>query len=243
MENSLQAAGFINPGHQCKVTIPEGGGLEFPGPQGGLVNGTVPSFARKKDAKQYAAKCAVQWIQANRLLRGGPGQPQPQQQQQQQQQQKQQQQQQQQQKQQQQQHQQLKQQKQQGSAADSAVQKANELCRELGFTQPQYRIDPMAPGSDLFGGNLTFGHHAHTMTIDVSAIQSVENILGRKEAREQLAENLIEVLEAEIKRRHKEEQAFLNPVSSLSSSSPPQIAKGHSVPEAAEWEQHQRENP
>lgn len=38
----------------------------FPGPDGGLFpDGTLPSFARKKDAKKYAAKCAVEWLGVN----------------------------------------------------------------------------------------------------------------------------------------------------------------------------------
>ncbi|KAI2612900.1 uncharacterized protein GGS25DRAFT_518589 [Hypoxylon fragiforme] len=38
----------------------------FPGPNGGLFpDGTEPSFVRKKDAKKYAAKCAVEWLRKN----------------------------------------------------------------------------------------------------------------------------------------------------------------------------------
>ncbi|KAI1338033.1 hypothetical protein F5Y15DRAFT_388744 [Xylariaceae sp. FL0016] len=38
----------------------------FPGPAGGLYpDGEQPGFARKKDAKQYAAKCAVEWLRKN----------------------------------------------------------------------------------------------------------------------------------------------------------------------------------
>ncbi|KAF3065342.1 putative rrna-processing protein [Daldinia childiae] len=41
----------------------------FPGPDGGLFpDGTMPSFARKKDAKKYAAKCAVEWLGVNRYM-------------------------------------------------------------------------------------------------------------------------------------------------------------------------------
>ncbi|KAK3379416.1 hypothetical protein B0T24DRAFT_589986 [Lasiosphaeria ovina] len=51
----------------------------FPGPDGGLLadvggGGTLvaPSFARKKDAKRYAAKCCVEWLMAeNRMPSDG----------------------------------------------------------------------------------------------------------------------------------------------------------------------------
>ncbi|KAI1143847.1 hypothetical protein F5Y05DRAFT_8373 [Hypoxylon sp. FL0543] len=46
----------------CQVRIDEHPDL-FPGPGGGLsADGSLPYFARKKDAKKYAAKCAVQWL-------------------------------------------------------------------------------------------------------------------------------------------------------------------------------------
>ncbi|KAI1393718.1 uncharacterized protein F4822DRAFT_22125 [Hypoxylon trugodes] len=54
----------------CEVRIPEHKG-PFPGPDGGLLaDGTQPSFAKKKDAKKYAAKCAVQWLRANGYMAG-----------------------------------------------------------------------------------------------------------------------------------------------------------------------------
>lgn len=52
----------------CTVALAErdGGREPFPGPAGGLVDGSTvpPSFARKKDAKQYAARCAIEWLRA-----------------------------------------------------------------------------------------------------------------------------------------------------------------------------------
>ncbi|KAI1457689.1 hypothetical protein F4805DRAFT_170295 [Annulohypoxylon moriforme] len=48
----------------CRVKIDENP-EPFPGPNGGLVNGNQPYFGRKKDAKKYAAKCAVEWLKAN----------------------------------------------------------------------------------------------------------------------------------------------------------------------------------
>ncbi|KAI1375048.1 hypothetical protein F4677DRAFT_446955 [Hypoxylon crocopeplum] len=49
----------------CRVQIDEHP-VPFPGPDGGLFpDGSQPSFARKRDAKQYAAKCALEWLQAN----------------------------------------------------------------------------------------------------------------------------------------------------------------------------------
>ncbi|KAI1808406.1 hypothetical protein F4811DRAFT_237516 [Daldinia bambusicola] len=53
----------------CQVRIDEHS-APFPGPDGGLYpNGTMPSFARKKDAKKYAAKCAVEWLGENGYMR------------------------------------------------------------------------------------------------------------------------------------------------------------------------------
>ncbi|RYP52981.1 hypothetical protein DL768_001975 [Monosporascus sp. mg162] len=52
------------PGHpgpvrwRCQARIEESAGVPFP-------SGTPPSFARKKDAKQFAARCAVEWLRAN----------------------------------------------------------------------------------------------------------------------------------------------------------------------------------
>ncbi|KAI1078436.1 hypothetical protein F5B20DRAFT_229471 [Whalleya microplaca] len=52
----------------CHVLIDEHA-EPFPGPAGGLLSdGTLPSFTRKKDAKQYAAKCAVEWLRENGLM-------------------------------------------------------------------------------------------------------------------------------------------------------------------------------
>ncbi|KAI0887264.1 uncharacterized protein GGS22DRAFT_156576 [Annulohypoxylon maeteangense] len=48
----------------CRVKIDENA-EPFPGPNGGLVNGKQPYFGRKKDAKKYAAKCAVEWLKTN----------------------------------------------------------------------------------------------------------------------------------------------------------------------------------
>ncbi|KAI1212494.1 uncharacterized protein F4807DRAFT_373673 [Annulohypoxylon truncatum] len=54
----------------CRVKIDENP-EPFPGPNGGLVNGNQPYFGRKKDAKKYAAKCAVEWLKANGYYRPG----------------------------------------------------------------------------------------------------------------------------------------------------------------------------
>lgn len=48
----------------CRVVIAENEQRPFPGPA------EAASFARKKDAKQYAARCAVEWLRANRLMPG-----------------------------------------------------------------------------------------------------------------------------------------------------------------------------
>ncbi|KAI8963893.1 hypothetical protein F5Y11DRAFT_317729 [Daldinia sp. FL1419] len=53
----------------CQVRIDEHT-EPFPGPDGGsFPGGALPSFARKKDAKKYAAKCAVEWLGKNGYMR------------------------------------------------------------------------------------------------------------------------------------------------------------------------------
>ncbi|KAL2166712.1 hypothetical protein VTG60DRAFT_2275 [Thermothelomyces hinnuleus] len=53
---------------QCVFRLtPDSAQMTFPGPEAGFVpdeKGTpaAPSFGRKKDAKQYAAKCCVEWL-------------------------------------------------------------------------------------------------------------------------------------------------------------------------------------
>ncbi|KAI0840457.1 hypothetical protein F5Y06DRAFT_240959 [Hypoxylon sp. FL0890] len=55
----------------CQVRIDEHPVL-FPGPDGGLFpDGSLPYFSRKKDAKKYAAKCAVQWLRAQGYMSQG----------------------------------------------------------------------------------------------------------------------------------------------------------------------------
>ncbi|KAI2630721.1 hypothetical protein GGR54DRAFT_583864 [Hypoxylon sp. NC1633] len=52
----------------CQVRVDEHP-TPFPGPQGGLLDGTQPCFARKKDAKKYAAMCAVEYLMAYGFMR------------------------------------------------------------------------------------------------------------------------------------------------------------------------------
>ncbi|KAI0131685.1 hypothetical protein F4776DRAFT_627392 [Hypoxylon sp. NC0597] len=55
----------------CQVHIDEHS-APFPGPDGGLFpDGSQPYFGRKKDAKKYAAKCAVQWLTAQGYMPKG----------------------------------------------------------------------------------------------------------------------------------------------------------------------------
>ncbi|KAI0386281.1 hypothetical protein F5Y04DRAFT_243769 [Hypomontagnella monticulosa] len=54
----------------CQVRVDEHP-QPFPGPSGGLVGGNLPSFARKKDAKKYAAKCAIEWLRSNGYIHNG----------------------------------------------------------------------------------------------------------------------------------------------------------------------------
>ncbi|XDG00705.1 hypothetical protein ABKA04_000320 [Annulohypoxylon sp. FPYF3050] len=51
----------------CRVKIDENVN-PFPGPEGGSVDGKQPYFGRKKDAKKYAAKCAYEWLKVNGYL-------------------------------------------------------------------------------------------------------------------------------------------------------------------------------
>ncbi|ORY70127.1 uncharacterized protein BCR38DRAFT_471499 [Pseudomassariella vexata] len=55
------------PRFTCSVQIKENS-APFPGPGTGLINDAVPSFARKKDAKQYAAKCAIEWLKMKKFI-------------------------------------------------------------------------------------------------------------------------------------------------------------------------------
>ncbi|KAI1417586.1 hypothetical protein F5Y13DRAFT_151356 [Hypoxylon sp. FL1857] len=72
--NFLESPGPTIGGEQkwhCRVRIDEHPVL-FPGPDGGLFpDGSQPYFARKKDAKKYAAKCAVQWLRAQGYMPRG----------------------------------------------------------------------------------------------------------------------------------------------------------------------------
>ncbi|RYP69240.1 hypothetical protein DL771_006208 [Monosporascus sp. 5C6A] len=62
-----EEAAPASPGHpagavrwRCQVRIEERRAAPFPSP-----SPEPPSFARKKDAKQFAARCAVEWLRAN----------------------------------------------------------------------------------------------------------------------------------------------------------------------------------
>lgn len=53
------------------TTLPEAGGRKFPSLNDGVgvgAEGSPNSFAKKKDAKQYAARCAVEWLRQQQLM-------------------------------------------------------------------------------------------------------------------------------------------------------------------------------
>lgn len=90
------------------------------------------------------------------------------------------------------------------------------------------------------------GCRAPSLTLDRTAVKTVENVLAKKGARGKFAEELDYitgklvhslflgecVLGDLANGRNDEEQAFLDPASES-----PEVIKGHSLPEAAEWEQ------
>ncbi|KAI5926611.1 hypothetical protein F4810DRAFT_707699 [Camillea tinctor] len=189
----------------------------FPGPSGGLFeDGTQPSFARKKDAKKYAAKCAIEWLRANQYMpqdgvkfpKVKQAAPQPVQKS-------------------------TQKSKSQSSpprnnqpnspkankspktpvpvspfddTEPSAVVKVTELCGRLGFRM-KYVIDQVSPNSEFFNGYPDFGIYAAQFPDDIGC---VKNILGRKAAKEKIAEELLEVLEKIEDERRERDRKFMS---------------------------------
>ncbi|KAI3343498.1 hypothetical protein F4824DRAFT_10691 [Ustulina deusta] len=205
---------------KCQVTMGEEPGVAFP-----RADGSSPSFAKKKDAKKYAAKCAVEWLRAKGYMpqngvRFPKGVITPHQQQQQQQQQT-----------------QPKSQEPKASSSSpaqgqapsqpkkypspparipaspfddsqpSAALQVGELCKALGIHPPKYDINSVGDG--FYRGRADFGIEGDLLPFDVSQLEVVDNLLSKKAAKEMIAENLLKQLRAEKERRDASNQAFL----------------------------------
>ncbi|KAI1128519.1 hypothetical protein F5Y10DRAFT_173660 [Nemania abortiva] len=214
---------------KCQVTIGEAPGAAFP-----HGDANQPSFARKRDAKKYAAKCAIDWLRAKsfmpqdgvRFPKGVMTA-----------------------------HHHMQRQRQQQQAAQSKLQQLNavgtgilgarggqgqapatpsqtkpspspavpnspfdasqpsltnqvqELCRELNYPVPIYRIQAMADG--FFNGWPDFGDHADLLPPEVSKLIRVTDMISKSAAKETIAEQLLVPLRAEKQRRDAENQALL----------------------------------
>ncbi|KAI0448727.1 hypothetical protein F5B21DRAFT_96506 [Xylaria acuta] len=197
---------------KCQVTLGEAPGQPFP-----HGDASQHTFAKKKDAKKYAARCAVEWLRAKGFMPQGGGVkfprsaivfPQQQQQQQQQQQ---------------------TQSKAPSSPSHttklssppavipaspfdasqpSAAHQVAELCTSLGISTPSYRVDPTDDKGSFFSGYADFGPYGAILPFDTSKSR-VENIMGKKAAKEMIAENLLEILQEEKRKRAAMDQAFL----------------------------------
>lgn len=215
----------------CEVRIDEHP-KPFPGPSGGLINGAQPSFARKKDAKKYAAKCAVEWLRENGYIihNGGndvrasqpqeqpqekPVTPQP--------------------------TPAKKKQKvspptpERPQASTStpesngreippgtllpkgptnpfdeeevtAVQEVSRLCKRLGLKgEPQYRITRMAEGSEFYKGYADLGMLSSQIPVGAGFVNEV---FGKKPCKEKIAEELLEPLRNLAARFDEQDQKF-----------------------------------
>ncbi|KAK5664033.1 hypothetical protein OQA88_247 [Cercophora sp. LCS_1] len=198
----------------CTIKITDSpNALEFPREGDGFVavdaKGTLgrPPFARKKDAKRYAAKCAVEWLLKlgkdvkfpKQTSKGGHQQPQS-----------------------------------GGASAEnktvpantaivkqespepkpaiardadnsdeevSAVDKVGELCNYLGFQRPAYKIMVAEPGSDtpFYHGFADFGIDRHSFGEEIF---EVKKCFSKKGAKEQIAEKVLRfLLEEKTKRQ------------------------------------------
>ncbi|KAI1113348.1 hypothetical protein F5Y14DRAFT_212386 [Nemania sp. NC0429] len=208
---------------KCQVSIIEAPGASFP-----AADVNQPTFARKKDAKKYAAKCAVEWLREKNFMpqdgvRFPKGMVSAHQ------------------------HRQQQQQQTQGSPAtpaprrgqpqpqpasppvattnananaavvaipqspfdasqQSAVYQVSELCKDLGYPAPAYRID--SDGGGFFSGSANFGDHRDLLPFD-PALSAVRGGLGNKATREMVAESLLVPLRAEKRKRDAETEAFM----------------------------------
>ncbi|CAJ2510046.1 Uu.00g059460.m01.CDS01 [Anthostomella pinea] len=215
---------------KCRVMIDEYSET-FPIPGFGLLSdGTPPSFARKKDAKQYSAKCAVEWLQANGHMpqEGGvrfPKQITPQQTP-------------------------IKQEPKPSPAIPaitskealkarvasspvppatpaktppkapmaaspfddsqpSATYEVAELCKELDLPVPLYIMDQ--PSIGFWSGHADFGAEGYRVPFLVDVVR-VDNIMSKKAAKERIAEELLKHLRGVQAKREEEKRMFLEAV-------------------------------
>lgn len=189
--------------------------IEAPGASFPPADVNQPTFARKKDAKKYAAKCAVEWLRAKGFMpQGGAarfpkGMVTPHQQR----------------------LRQIQRPQQQtlvtpsarvgqpisppvaitqspfDASQQSAVHQVAELCRDLGYPAPAYKID--SDGSGFFNGAANFGDHRDLLPFDAAAVSPVHGGLGNKATKEMVAENLLIPLRAEKRKRDAENEAFM----------------------------------
>jgi hypothetical protein len=210
----------------------------FPGVGGGLhTDGSQPSFARKKDAKKYAAKCAVEWLRAKGFMpqEGGVrfpkatiAQPPPS----------------------------PSQTRQLGASGSSppvrngrgggreggrqaapfgqtthpsttstttsitptspfddtepaATRQVSQLCDSLGLSPPAYRLQAVESGGQFWSGHADFGVHSVTLPFDAARLVRVKNVFGKRTAREMIAEDLLTHLREEKRTREIGDHAFL----------------------------------
>ncbi|KAI0179981.1 hypothetical protein GGR52DRAFT_529292 [Hypoxylon sp. FL1284] len=156
----------------------------FPNAEGGLLeNGTLPCFARKKDAKKYAAKCAFEWLRAKRSapqannngtassqVQKQPATPQTS----------------------------MPERKkprlsgpepEQDKTKSDAVEEVKLLCKRLGFPDmPSYVITQSAEQSGFFSGHADMGMLATALPVGCGR---VEGVLGKKLAKQKIAEGLL----------------------------------------------------
>ncbi|KAI0971649.1 hypothetical protein F4678DRAFT_472172 [Xylaria arbuscula] len=204
--------GFVR--WQCRVTLDEAPGVVFPN-----ADAALPSFARKKDAKQYAAKCAIEWLRAKGLmpqhgvrfpkgystphqLQGQPKSPQPKG---------------------------FSNTPAQGQILSpariqstptrspfspfddsqaSAANQAAELCKALGINPPRYDIATTTIDG-FYRGRADFGDEGDFLPFDASELALTEDVMGKKAAKELIAEKLVKLLLAEKEKRDARNQAFL----------------------------------
>ncbi|KAI0400992.1 hypothetical protein F4802DRAFT_582670 [Xylaria palmicola] len=192
-ENSLDPTGRGPLRWTCQVTMADAPGRVFA--QAG------PSFARKKDAKRYAAKCAIEWLQESGLIpkTGGvrwpkaPPPPPPQKQ--------------------------PKPQQQQqlprvapaspfDASEPSAAYQVSELCRDLRLPVPTYVVEPSGAGAEFFSAHAEYGAHGALLPFDPSLCRA-EDVMGKKAAKEMVAELVHEQLVHEQQKRRAMDAAFL----------------------------------
>ncbi|KAI1437740.1 hypothetical protein GGR50DRAFT_643977 [Xylaria sp. CBS 124048] len=194
----------------CHVTLAEEPRPTFPM----ATDGPPPSFARKKDAKKYAAKCAIEWLQEQRYMpQNGVRFPKPipai-----------------------------LMGQRQQtplgnhnnnnnngqpnmpmntanglppSSSDDTQLPLTNrvaQLCNALGFRGPTYKLE--SPNNDgLYRGCADFGDDSGLLPFDVSRLCFVENAPGQKVAKEMIAKDLLPYLLVEQGKRENEFRGYM----------------------------------